>query len=72
MKNFIIVVLIALVGAGAYYAYSTLQDSEPVTDIALKAQSYCSKENTASVEISRSSGFIKVVTTLLGGGATYY
>lgn len=72
MKNFIIVALIALVGAGAYYAYSTLQDSEPVTDIALKAQSYCSKENTASVEISRSSGFIKVVTTLLGGGATYY
>jgi hypothetical protein len=72
MKNIIIIVLFILLGAGAYYAYITLQDTEPLVDIALTAQSYCSQENVAQVEVSRSAGFIKVTSALLGGGSTYY
>lgn len=72
MKNIIILVLLLLVGAGAYYFYITLKDTEPVADIAFQAQQYCSQENVAQVEISRSAGFVKVTSTLLGGGSAYY
>ena len=42
------------------------------TDLAVRAQAYCGVENVAAVEISRSQGVIKVVSSLLGGGADYY
>lgn len=42
------------------------------TDLAVRAQAYCDMENVAGVEISRSAGMIKVISSLLGGGADYY
>lgn len=58
----------ALVVAALYFA--PLQQER--TDLAVRAQFYCTQENVAHVEVSRGAGFIKVTSRLLGGGSIYY
>ena len=61
-------VAIGLLGA-FLLLYPTQRDT---TDLAARALPYCELEHVAGVEISRSAGYIKVISSLLGGGATYY
>lgn len=61
-----------LVAVLAAIAYNTLRNSETPEDMLIYAQQFCDNETTAVVELSQSTGYVKVTSTLLGGGSTYH
>lgn len=66
----LIIVITALIFIGGFLYFYPLD--EGAADLRARAQEYCGEQNVAAVEISRSTGYIKVTSSLLGGGATYY
>src|SRR3989338_2872361 len=42
------------------------------TELSRKAKEFCNQKNVDSVSLSESHSLIKVTSSLLGGGATYY
>lgn len=70
MNKAAIIAVLAIIAVGAFLYFYPL--TKETTDLAERAQAYCVEENVAAVEISRSAGYIKVVSSLLGGGSTYY
>lgn len=72
MKNTPLWFIIGLVVLSGVIGYALLSPKPPSADLATRASEYCVDQNVATVHISRSQDLIRLTSSLLGGGATYY